>query len=96
MASKRDVQAQRIRCAWRQRVSWGAVLMVLHWVTINKNSWTTGKNDATLRGTGLGLAWTNAARWSAKAYIALRLGSAPVLVGDASLIRGWLEINRGF
>jgi hemolysin activation/secretion protein len=65
-------------------------------VTINKNVWTTGKNDATLRGTGVGLAWTRADRWSARAYVAARLGTPPALIGSASLIRGWLEISKGF
>jgi hemolysin activation/secretion protein len=65
-------------------------------VQINKNTWTSGTNDATLRGAGVNLGWTNAQRWSAKASVASRLGSAPALVGDASRVRGWLELSKGF
>lgn len=65
-------------------------------MTINKNVWTSGKNDATLRGAGVGINWTNAHKWSARACVAARLGSAPALIGDASRARGWLELSKGF
>ena len=65
-------------------------------VTINKNPWTSGKNDATLRGAGAGVTWINTHQWSARAYVAARLGAPPELVGSTSSIRGWLEIGKGF
>jgi hemolysin activation/secretion protein len=65
-------------------------------VTVNRNVWTSGKNDATLRGAGVGLNWTSANRWSAKASLAARLGAAPSLVGSSSPVRGWLELSKGF
>jgi hemolysin activation/secretion protein len=65
-------------------------------VAINKNAWTSEKNDATLRGTGIGCAWTGGARWNAGAFVAARLGASPVLVADSSLIRAWFEISKGF
>jgi hemolysin activation/secretion protein len=65
-------------------------------VRVNKSVWTTGINEATLSGAGLGLNWTGPAQWSAKAYIAERLGAAPVLVGSAASARAWLEIGKGF
>jgi len=65
-------------------------------LTLNQNPWTAGKNDATLRGTGLGLAWTSTARFTARANVGLRLGAAPLLVGDSSRIRTWIQLNERF
>jgi hypothetical protein len=65
-------------------------------VGVNKNVWTSAKHDATLRGTGVELSWTGAKAWSAKTYIAARLGAALALVGSASLVRAWFEISKGF
>lgn len=64
-------------------------------VTVNKTPWVAGTNSATLRGAGLGLNWANVGHWSAKAYIASRLGSAPALVANASSTRAWIEISKG-
>lgn len=72
------------------------VFMDSAYVTANKNPWVTGTNTAMLDGAGLGLNWAGADRWTAKAYIAGRLGSAPVLVGNTSATRAWFEINKGF
>jgi hemolysin activation/secretion protein len=63
---------------------------------VNKNLWTTGVNDATLSGAGMGLNWTGPDQFSAKAYIAARLGSTPVLVGDSPSTRAWFEISKRF
>jgi hemolysin activation/secretion protein len=65
-------------------------------LTLNQEPWTAGKNDATLRGTGLGLAWTSTARFTARANVGLRLGAAPVLVGDSSRVRTWIQLNERF
>jgi hemolysin activation/secretion protein len=65
-------------------------------VTVNKDPWTAGKNDATLRGTGVGVGWTNTHQWNAKAYVAARLGAAPELAGRTSLIHAWFEVSKGF
>lgn len=35
-------------------------------VTINKDAWTSGKNDATLRGAGLGMNWSGASQCYAR------------------------------
>jgi hemolysin activation/secretion protein len=84
-----------IAAAWHGQ--WQALMFLdAEQVTINKNLWTPGKNDATLRGTGLGIAWAGASRWTARGYVAARLGAAPSLAADASLLRGWLEISKGF
>lgn len=65
-------------------------------VMINKDPWTSGKNDATLRGAGVGLSWINTHQWSAKAYVAARLGAAPELARSTAPVHAWLEISKGF
>jgi hemolysin activation/secretion protein len=65
-------------------------------VRVNKNVWTTGTNDATLSGAGMGLNWTGPDQFSAKTYIAARLGPSPVLVGDSPSTRAWVEISKRF
>ncbi len=65
-------------------------------LAINQDPWTAGKNDATLRGTGVGLAWTSTARFTARANVGLRLGAAPTLIGDTSRVRTWIQLNERF
>jgi hemolysin activation/secretion protein len=65
-------------------------------VRVNKNVWTTGINEATLNGAGLGLNWTGPAQWSARTSIAERLGAASVLAGSAASTRAWLQIGKAF
>lgn len=65
-------------------------------VTVNKNTWVAGTNSATLSGAGLGLNWTGADLWSARAYIAAPIGSRSVLVAGAASARAWAELRRGF
>ncbi len=76
---------------------WEAVAFVdsAH-VTVNKNTWVAGTNSARLSGAGLGLNWTGADQWSARAYIATPIGSTPVLVAGTASTRAWIEIRRGF
>jgi hemolysin activation/secretion protein len=63
---------------------------------INKSVWTAGPNAATLSGAGAGLNWSGPRQWSAKASIASRLGSTPVLLGATSRVRAWIQIAKGF
>jgi hemolysin activation/secretion protein len=65
-------------------------------VRVNKNAWTTGINEATLGGAGLGLSWIGPAQWSARASIAQRVGAMPALVGSANSARAWLQVAKGF
>jgi hemolysin activation/secretion protein len=65
-------------------------------VRVDKNLWTSGVNEATLSGAGLGLNWTGSDQFSAKTYIAARLGSSPALVGDSPTVRAWLEVSKHF
>lgn len=80
--------------AWGQ---WQAVAFVdsAH-VTVNHSTWAAGDNSATLSGAGVGLNWAGPSLWTARAYIASRLGSTPVLVANTSDTLGWIEIGRSF
>jgi len=65
-------------------------------VTVNRNTWVAGPNSATLNGAGVGLNWTSRNQWGAKFYAAKRIGSVPLLVGNAASANAWVEINKGF
>jgi hemolysin activation/secretion protein len=65
-------------------------------VRVNKSAWTSGTNEVTLSGAGVGLNWAGSRQWSATASVATRLGSTPVLVGAASSVHAWIEITKGF
>lgn len=81
--------------AWNGQ--WQAVAFIdsAH-VTVNKTVWAAGENNANLSGAGVGLNWAGADQWSAKVYVAARLGSAPLLLASASSARAWVEIGKGF
>lgn len=81
--------------AWRWQ--WQAVVFVdsAH-VTVNKTAWAAGENSARLSGAGVGLNWAGPNRWSARAYIATRIGSIPALVASTASTRAWVEIGKGF
>ncbi len=88
---------------WRHELSadwhgqWGTIAFLdAEHVVVNKQTWAAGKNDATLRGCGIGLSWGTPNRWSAKAYVAARLGAAPILAGDTAFLHAWLEVSKGF
>jgi hemolysin activation/secretion protein len=65
-------------------------------VRVDKIVWTSGVNDTTLSGAGMGLNWTGPDQLDAKTYIAARLGASPVLVGDSSITRAWFEVSKRF
>jgi len=65
-------------------------------VTVNKRPWAAGTNQATLRGTGLGLDYLGSGHWTARATLAYPLGAAPELVASTASVRAWVEIVRGF
>ncbi|MEX8520577.1 MAG: ShlB/FhaC/HecB family hemolysin secretion/activation protein [Leptothrix sp. (in: b-proteobacteria)] len=65
-------------------------------MTVNKNPWATGSNSASLSGAGFGLNWSGQDHWSARAYVATRVGSKPDLVQSTLATRGWIEIDRQF
>lgn len=65
-------------------------------VQVNKNVWVAGTNSATLTGAGVGLNWAGPHQWSARTYIARRIGALPVLVASDASWRAWIEIRKGF
>lgn len=76
---------------------WQAIAFVdSEHVTVNRRIWTAGVNDATLSGAGAGLDWTGQNQWAAKAYIAVPIGSAPVLLATTNSVRGWIQVSKGF
>jgi hemolysin activation/secretion protein len=64
-------------------------------VTINKNTWTAG-SSAILSGAGVGLYWSGSNQWTAKAYVATPIGTAPQQVATPASMRAWVEIGKGF
>jgi hypothetical protein len=42
------------------------------------------------------LNWIGPCVWTAKTYVATRLGAAPALVADSSSVRLWVEVSKGF
>lgn len=67
-------------------------------ITLNQDSWSGlgGTNRATLSGAGVGLNWSGADQWSAKASIATPIGATPELLSDTDSVRVWLAVSRGF
>ena len=81
--------------AWGGR--WQAIAFLdSEHVTINKNTWATGTNSATLSGVGVGLNWAGPDQWDLKSSLAAPIGSIPALVGTSRSTRMWVEIGRNF
>ncbi len=67
-------------------------------VQTNKNPWSSGSNDASLSGAGLGLNWQGPKGWSGRVFIASSLGELPSqLAGTESThTNAWLELSVAF
>ncbi len=79
------------------RGQWQAIAFVdSEHVTVNKNTWTAGTNDATLSSVGLGVNWAGQNQLTAKAYVATPVGPPPTLVASTSAVRVWVEIGKSF
>lgn len=65
-------------------------------VTVNKNVWVAGPNEATLNGAGVGVDGLWPGQWTGKAYIAAPIGSIPELVPNPASVRAWVEIGKEF
>jgi hemolysin activation/secretion protein len=76
---------------------WQAVAFVdtAH-VTINRTTWVSGINSATLSGAGAGLDWTGPHQFHARIYVATPIGPTPILVGSTASTRVWAEIGKNF
>jgi len=76
---------------------WQAIAFVdSEHITVNRNTWTTGENAATLSGAGAGLKWVGADQWSANLYVAAPLGTTPALLTGDRSVRAWAQISKGF
>lgn len=81
--------------AWQGH--WEAVAFVdSSRVKINRIARVAGTNSATLSGAGVGLNWAGPDQWTARVFIARRIGSVPALVASTASVRGWVEIRKGF
>ena len=67
-------------------------------VQTNKNPWSSGSNEASLSGAGLGLNWQGPKGVSGRIFIASSLGELPSqLAGSASThTNAWMELSWGF
>jgi hemolysin activation/secretion protein len=65
-------------------------------VRVNKNTWITGTNSASLSGAGLGINWTGPKQWAITAAIATPIGATPVLVAGTPSTRAWIEVAKRF
>jgi hemolysin activation/secretion protein len=65
-------------------------------ITINKKSWTPGKNSTVLSGTGIGLNWSGKDSWNVKGYLATPIGSKPEDGENTNSARIWLNVSRRF
>jgi hemolysin activation/secretion protein len=81
--------------AWNGRWQAAAFIDAEH-LTVNRNDWAAGTNDATLSGAGVRLDWEGPGQWTARTYIATPIGPKPILVAATGSIRAWVEIGKGF
>ena len=67
-------------------------------VQTNKNPWSSGSNEASLSGAGVGLNWQGPKGWSGRAFIAASLGELPSqLAGSESThTNAWVELAIAF
>jgi hemolysin activation/secretion protein len=65
-------------------------------VRIYKNPFDVRDNRATLTGAGVGLNWSGGRGWTAALGVAKPIGAVPVLVGDTSSARVWVEVHKSF
>jgi hemolysin activation/secretion protein len=80
--------------AWRGRYQAVGFIDTQH-VKVNKYSLAAG-NDASLTGAGVGIDCLFPDLWTARAYIATPIGTAPELVARAASVRAWAQISKGF
>jgi hemolysin activation/secretion protein len=65
-------------------------------VTVNKNVWVAGTNEATLNGAGAGVDCLWPGQWTARAYVATPIGTIPELVASTASVRAWVEVGKAF
>ncbi|MDP1634334.1 MAG: ShlB/FhaC/HecB family hemolysin secretion/activation protein [Gallionellaceae bacterium] len=82
--------------AWNGR--WQGVLFIdTGHLKINRNTWVSGTNSATLSGAGIGLNWNGPERWSGRIHVAKPIGPTPELLGsNRPSVQAWGEISKSF
>jgi hemolysin activation/secretion protein len=65
-------------------------------VRIYENVFDTRDNSAMLTGAGVGLNWSGGRGWTVAMGVAKPIGAVPVLVGDTSTARVWVEVHKAF
>lgn len=65
-------------------------------LAIDRNAPGPGANDATLSGLGTGMNWSGPQRWTARAYVAARVGAVPEQIASAAKARFWAEVAKEF
>jgi hemolysin activation/secretion protein len=65
-------------------------------VTTHKNPWVTGPNTRTLSGTGVGLNWSEANNFMARAYYAVKLGNEQATSAPDKSGRFWIQLVKYF
>lgn len=63
---------------------------------VNKSTWSSGKNHATLSDIGAGINWNGSNQWSARTYCAIQVGASSPLVDTHPSPVLWAEIRKDF
>jgi len=65
-------------------------------LSINKTPWSSGNNQATLSGGGIGLVWVGAKQFTVQLALAERIGKVPALIASSSKVHAWATVSTGF
>jgi hemolysin activation/secretion protein len=84
--------------ALNTRGDWYAsVFMDAGWLTLYRNPYASGDNQARLIGVGAGLSWEGPDHWNASLSISQALGSAASQLSGSYLhANAWLAVSKGF
>jgi len=65
-------------------------------ITINKNPWSTGDNERTLSGAGVGAMWSDPGNFAVRTYYASKLGGEDALSAPDKSGRFWIQAIKYF
>lgn len=63
---------------------------------VNKSTWSSGENHASLSDIGAGINWNGSNQWSARSYCAIQIGDSSPLVESSPSTRLWVEVRKDF
>ncbi len=88
-----DSRTLNLRGDW-----YASVFMDAGWLTLYRNPYASGDNQARLIGAGAGLSWEGPDHWSASLSISQALGSAPSQPSGSRYLHpnAWLAVSKGF